>query len=186
MNNFYTGSPDDPILLAIRQWAEGPLRAGFPSANSHALVTSVDAQLKPADAVPKILTMTKQSNVPQPILPKRLPRDGRGLKLLEIHPLEITRQITIQQMALYMKIKVLDCLDKAWSGDKANPNNAIKLAIGHANKITGWTAESVLMAGDHKKRALVLKHWVQVADVWSLPICRLMNSECLRLITFPV
>ena len=135
MNNFYTGSPDDPILLTIRRWAEGPLRSAFPSANSQTLVTSVDALLKPTRAQSKVLTMTKQSNVPQPILPKKLPRDGKGLKLLDVHPLEITRQITVQQMALYMKIKVLDCLDKAWSGDKADPNNAIKLAIGHANKV---------------------------------------------------
>jgi son of sevenless len=135
MNNFYIGSPDDPILLTIKAWAEGPLRVAFPSANSQTLVTSVDAQLKPSHAVPKILTMTKQSNIPQPILPKRLPRDGKGLKLLDVHPLEITRQIAIQQMALYMRIKVLDCLDKAWSGDKADPNNNIKKAIGHANKV---------------------------------------------------
>jgi son of sevenless len=135
MNNFYIGSPDDPILLAIKRWAEGPLRSAFPVANSQTLVTSVDAQMKPANAVPKILTMTKQSNIPPPVLPKRLPRDGKGLKLLDVHPVEITRQITIQQMALYMKIKVVDCLDKAWSGDKASADNNIKKMIHHANKV---------------------------------------------------
>jgi son of sevenless len=135
MNNFYTGSPDDPILLAIKRWAEGPLRSAFPVANSQTLVTSVDAQMKPAYAVPKILTMTKQSNVPPPILPKRLPRDGKGLKLLDVHPVEITRQISIQQMTLYMRIKVVDCLDKAWSGDKASSDNNIKKMIHHANKV---------------------------------------------------
>lgn len=135
MNNFYTGSPDDPILLAIKRWAEGPLRAAFPSANSQTLVTSVDAQMRPSSTVPKVLTMTKQSNVPPPILPKKLPREGKGLKLLDVHPLEITRQITIQQMNLYMKIKVVDCLDKAWSGDTASPDNNIKKMIHHANKV---------------------------------------------------
>ena len=135
MNNFYTGTPDDPILLNIKRWAEGPLRAAFPSANSQTLVMSVEAQLKPANANSKVLTMTKQSNVPPPMLPKKLPRDGKGLKLLDVHPVEITRQITIQQMTLYMKIKVVDCLDKAWSGDKASSDNNIKKMIHHANKV---------------------------------------------------
>ena len=135
MNNFYTGTPDDPILFQIKRWAEGPLRAAFPSANSQTLVTSVEAQMKPTNANSKILTMTKQANVPPPMLPKKLPRDGKGLKLLDVHPVEITRQITIQQMNLYMKIKVVDCLDKAWSGDKASSDNNIKKMIHHANKV---------------------------------------------------
>ena len=79
--------------------------------------------------------MTKQSNVPAPMLPKKLPRDGKGLKILDVHPMEITRQITIQQMGLYGRIKVVDCLDKAWSGDKASADNNIKKMIHHANKV---------------------------------------------------
>jgi len=166
MNNYYTGTPDDPILLAIKRWAEGPLRVDFAVANSQTLVTSVDAQLKPSNALStKVLTMTKQSNVPPPILPKKLPRDGKGLKILDVHPMELTRQITIQQMQLYGKIKVVDCLDKAWSGDRASAENNIKKMIHHANKLTGWAAESILMAGEIKRRVTMLKHWVQVADV---------------------
>jgi len=165
MNNFYTGTPENPILVTIKAWAEGPLRAAFPVANSQSLSASVEAQLKPQNNSSKVLTMTKQSNVPPPMLPKKLPREGKGLKLLDIHPMELTRQITIQQMALYMKIKVADCLDKAWSGDKAPADNNIKKMIHHANKITGWAAESILMAGDIKRRVTMLKHWVQVADV---------------------
>jgi hypothetical protein len=135
MNNFYTGSPDDPILISIKRWAEGPLRSAFPVANSQTLVTSVDAQLKPAHPNSKVLTMTAPANVPAPILPKKLPREGKGLKLLDVHPTEVARQITIQQMSLYGRLKVVDCLDKAWSGDNASKENNIKKMIHHANKV---------------------------------------------------
>ena len=136
MNNFYTGSPKDPILLGLKQWAEGPLRVAFPGvANSQTLVASIEAQLKSASIAPKVLTMTQPSNVPTPIVPKKLPRDGKGLKLLDVSPVEVARQVTIQQMGLYMKIKVIDCLDKAWSGDKASSDNNIKKMIHHANKV---------------------------------------------------
>jgi hypothetical protein len=36
---------------------------------------------------------------------------------------------------LYMRIKVVDCLDKAWSRDKASQENNIKKMIHHANKV---------------------------------------------------
>lgn len=81
-----------------------------------------------------MVTVTRQ-NAPPPVLPKKLPKDGKGLKLLDVHPVEIARQITIQQMGLYMRIKVIDCLDKAWSGDNASPDNNIKRMIYHANKV---------------------------------------------------
>jgi son of sevenless-like protein len=135
MNNYYIGAPNDPILTAIKAWAEGPLRASFALAYAQSLATSVDSQLTPANSNAKIITMTKQSNVPAPILPKKLPREGKGLKLLDVHPMEITRQITIQQMNLYIRIKVVDCLNKAWSGDKASQDNNIKQMIYHANKV---------------------------------------------------
>ena len=38
-------------------------------------------------------------------------------------------------MALYARIKVVDCLDKAWSGDNASKDNNIKKMIHHANKV---------------------------------------------------
>ena len=148
MNNFYTGSPDDPILLSIKRWAEGPLRAAFPVANSQTLVTSVEAQLRPAQPNTKVLTMTAPANVPAPILPKKLPREGRGLKLLDVHPTEIARQITIQQMTLYGRIKVVDCLDKAWSGDNASKDNNIKKMIHHANKVITRSVYGELMVVD--------------------------------------
>ena len=134
MNNFYTGAPDDPILTYIKAWAEGPLRAALPGVTSQTLVTCIEQHLKPMSA-PKVLTMTQRVDVPAPILPKKLPREGRGLKLLDVHPLEVARQITLQQMGLYMRIKVVDCLDKAWSGERASPENNIKKMIHHANKV---------------------------------------------------
>ena len=175
MNNFYTGSPNDPILPAIKEWAMTDLRQALPSANSQTLINCVEAQQTQAQAAQKVVTVTRQ-NAPPPVLPKKLPRDGKGMRLLDVHPVEIARQVTIQQMALYMKIKVIDCLDKAWSGDNASPDNNIKRMIYHANKVqsvqfeanwqlTGWAAESILMAGDIKRRVAMLKHWVQIADV---------------------
>ena len=47
----------------------------------------------------------------------------------------MARQITIQQMSLYGRVKVVDCLDKAWSGDNASKDNNIKKMIHHANKV---------------------------------------------------
>jgi RasGEF domain len=135
MNNFYTGSPMDPILPAIKEWALTDLRQALPSANSQTLINCVEAQQTQAQATQKVVTVTRQ-NAPPPVLPKKLPKDGKGLKLLDVHPVEVARQVTIQQMVLYMNIKVVDCMDKAWSGDNASPDNNIKRMIYHANKVS--------------------------------------------------
>lgn len=124
----------DPILLAIKEWAMTDLRQALPSANSQTLVNSVEAQQTQAQMSQKVFTVTRQ-NAPPPVLPKKLPNDGKELKLLDVHPVEIARQVTIQQMALYKNIRVIDCLDKAWSGDDASLDNNIKRMIYYVNKV---------------------------------------------------
>jgi len=37
------------------------------------------------------------------------------------------------------------------------------------------------MAGDIKKRVVVLKHWVQVADVLPPPLCVEGDADCLEM-----
>lgn len=135
MNNYYTGVTEDPILLEIKRWAKDALTAGAPSQNCQAIIVGVESQMKQISANSKVSIVTIRQNIPIPILPKKLPRDGRGLKLLDIDPEEVARQITIRQMNLYLNIKVVDCLDKGWTRDKASSVNNIKKMIQYDNKV---------------------------------------------------
>ena len=66
---------------------------------------------------------------PPPIFPKNL----KKLKLLEIDPLEMARQLTIMEADLYKKIRPIECLTRSRESaraGKANDNitNIIRLS----------------------------------------------------------
>jgi son of sevenless-like protein len=124
MNNFYTGSPIDLILSVIKEWAMADLRQAHPSVNTLGLINCVLGQQTQTQATHRFVTMRQQNATP-PVLPKILAKDGKGLKLLDVPPVEIARQITLQQMGLYMKIQMIECLGKSWSEVNASPDNNI-------------------------------------------------------------
>jgi son of sevenless-like protein len=48
-----------------------------------------------------------KDQAPQPIIPRNI---NKKLKLLDIDPLEIARQLTIMEYQLFMKIRPMECI----------------------------------------------------------------------------
>ena len=99
---------------------------------------------------------------PEPILP----RNRKRYKLLDIDTLEMARQLTIMDFKLYSAIRPIECLDKAWSSqedDQAADN--IRASIEYCNQVTSWVSDAILSQNDIKKRSVLIKYWVQVAEV---------------------
>ncbi|KAF9931934.1 hypothetical protein FBU30_009229 [Linnemannia zychae] len=108
-----------------------------------------------------VLNLTTQA--PQPITPRNL----KKIKFLELDPLEFARQLTIMEANAYNKIKPVECLAKAWTSE--DPEIAakavnIKKMIETANLYANWLNEIVLMEKDTKKRALIIRQLVAVAE----------------------
>jgi son of sevenless-like protein len=57
----------------------------------------------------KVTVTASQTAPPPPILPKT----SRPLKLLDIEPLELARQLTIMESRLYQDIKPMECLQRS-------------------------------------------------------------------------
>ncbi|KAI8646558.1 ras guanine nucleotide exchange factor domain-containing protein [Parasitella parasitica] len=105
---------------------------------------------------------------PVPILPKNRYR----FKLLDIDSLEMARQLTIMDFRLYSAIRPIECLDKAWSRDEGgNIAVNIRSSIEYCNQITCWVSDVILSQHDIKKRSVLIKYWVQVAEK-----CRVLNN----------
>jgi son of sevenless len=69
---------------------------------------------------------------PSPILPKA---KGR-LKLLDIDPLEMARQLTIMDFDLYKQIRTIDCLNRAKDQKgKSSVSDRISEIIDHTNRV---------------------------------------------------
>jgi son of sevenless-like protein len=109
----------------------------------------------------------QSADIPQPLLPKKM----KKLKLVEINPIEVARQLTLIEYQLYSKIRLDECLNKAWqrkknvdAGERELAPN-IRALIQHSNQLANWVGGMILAKDDLKKRVRVIKHFVEVADV---------------------
>jgi son of sevenless-like protein len=129
------------------------------------LMTSVEQRLSGAGPSIKRLVLTLNQQTPTPILPKNMKR----LKFLDIDPIEFARQLTIIESKLYGKIKPMECLNKTWQKKlqpgEPDPAANIKQLILHSNQLTNWVAQMILNQTDVRRRVVVIKHFVSVADV---------------------
>ena len=97
---------------------------------------------------------------PPPITPK----NAKKLRLTDVEPLELARQLTIMESQLYQRIKPMECLQRAREQKTENMDN-IAVVIQTSNKIADWVADLVLSKEDSRKRANIVKHLISVADV---------------------
>ena len=129
------------------------------------LMASVERRMKGQENNAKGLVPTPSSSIPTPIMPKNM----KKLKFLDIDATEFARQLTIIESRLYGKIKPPEVLNKTWQRklgpDDPDPAPNVKALILHSNQLTNWVAEMILNQSDVKKRVVVIKHFVSVADV---------------------
>ncbi|KAI8218803.1 Cell division control protein 25 [Colletotrichum sp. SAR 10_99] len=135
------------------------------------LMTVLDQRLGGKEAGARRMVQTLNQNTPSPIMPKNM----KKLKFLDIDVTEFARQLTIIESRLYGKIKPTECLNKTWQKKVAEgepePAPNVKALILHSNQMTNWVAEMILAQMDVKKRVIVIKHFVSVADK-----CRSLNN----------
>jgi son of sevenless-like protein len=131
------------------------------------LMIVLEQRLRGQEATAKRLVLTLNQSTPPPIMPKNM----KKLKFLDIDVTEFARQLTIIESRLYGKIKPTECLNKTWQKkvgeNEPEPAPNVKALILHSNQLTNWVAEMILTQQDVKKRVVVIKHFVSVADVGS-------------------
>ncbi|KAK7056677.1 cell division cycle-related protein [Paramarasmius palmivorus] len=149
------------ILDRIKAFAQSQDAVHLPAAKQ--LVVMIDRTKQTGGT--KIIS-TNPAPPPPPIFPKA----NRKLKLLDIEPLELARQLTLLESQLYQKIRPMECLQRAREQKSENMDN-IAFVIQTSNRIADWVAESVLSKDDSRRRAATVKHLISVADR-----CRTLNN----------
>lgn len=134
------------------------------AAAKHLMIQIERAQRQGDNA--KSLINTAMAPPPPPIIPK----SNKKLKLLDIDPLELARQLTLMESQLYQKIKPMECLQRSREQRTENVDN-ITTVIQTSNRIADWVADSILEKEDARRRAQVVKHLISVADR-----CRALNN----------
>lgn len=77
--------------------------------------------------------VTKVTTTSQPP-PAILPKSSRALKLVDVDPLEMARQLTIMESRMFMKIRPMECLSRAKEGQGEDDN--IRKIINMSNKVS--------------------------------------------------
>lgn len=167
-DNYWMESNDEPsqqLMQRVYKFAnETVTSTSTPGAGP--LKTAVEQRLRGHDNSNKRMVLTLNSaSTPTPIVPKNL----KKLKFLDIDALEFARQLTVIESRLYYKIKPTECLNKTWQKkilpDEPDPASNVKALILHSNQLTNWVAQMILTQADVKRRVIVIKHFVSVADV---------------------
>lgn len=162
MENFFM----EPPTAATRDWLTRMKHFARSVMAEHISTTTVltkliEKRIVQGDVPFRRLVLNTTTQPPAPIVPRNL----RKIRLLDLDPLEVARQLTLMESNLYNKIKPTECLDKSWSKpDAAEGAENIKAMILHSNQITAWVAEAILYQTDLKKRVSLIKHFVFIAE----------------------
>lgn len=86
--------------------------------------------------------------------------------MLDLDPLEVARQLTIVEMAIFQKIGPAELMKQEWSrkNSKSVAVN-VRAMTAMSTKITGWIVSTILQESDLKRRAYVLKFFIKVGEV---------------------
>ncbi|KAK1057453.1 cell division cycle-related protein [Friedmanniomyces endolithicus] len=176
-DNYWMEPNDDAsqqLMQRVYTFAKGTVQStSTPGAGP--LLTAVEQRRRGQDASSKRLVLTLNSQAPPPIIPKNM----KKLKFLDIDALEFARQLTIIESKLYGKIRPTECLSKTWQKKilpgEPDPAENVKALILHSNQLTNWVAQMILTQADVKRRVVVIKHFVSIAEK-----CRMLNNfSCL-------
>ncbi|KAI9229311.1 MAG: ras guanine nucleotide exchange factor domain-containing protein [Piptocephalis tieghemiana] len=111
-------------------------------------------------------------NLKQDFPPSIMPKNRKKIKLTEIDPLEIARQLTLMDSQTYRRVRPTEWLGKAWSNaDNATAAPNVKAMIDASNHLTAWLIESVLIEDDIRKRCAIIRHFTTVGEK-----CRSLNN----------
>jgi son of sevenless len=115
---------------------------------------------------PTVLSPTGE--IPRPTMTKTLlvslrKKDFANISVTDFDALELSRQLTIMECNLYCAIQPEEILETGQEGAKSPVN--VRAVSSLSTAITGWVAECILSEPDIKKRTLLVKFFVKVAEV---------------------
>jgi len=87
-----------------------------------------------------------------------------NFEILDVHPKELARQMTLVEFAYYGKIRPSECLNQVWNKDdklKLAPN--MMALIGRFNRTSYWVATQIVQERILEKRTKILKNFIKVA-----------------------
>eukprot|EP01124_Arcella_intermedia_P009174 TRINITY_DN15952_c0_g1_i1.p1 TRINITY_DN15952_c0_g1~~TRINITY_DN15952_c0_g1_i1.p1 ORF type:complete len:1775 (-),score=412.71 TRINITY_DN15952_c0_g1_i1:1327-5910(-) len=156
------------VLLVLREWVRIDygsdfngdilhLYDKFSKSNEHSDFGIALAQL---GKYLKSITIPKNS---KPTPPPIFEPSQKIQTVYDINQLELARQLTLMEAALYVKIKRTEFLQTNWCGPESDKNAANLLAlIAHGNRITAWITTEILKCPNSKSRCDSISYFIHI------------------------
>ncbi|PPQ76387.1 hypothetical protein CVT26_015376 [Gymnopilus dilepis] len=181
VESYWRPGVDDVALPALTTFTRDGLATLFPGPASRILdllnmrkqasdlniSPKADRTRDPGMAINPPTAITPTSEIPRPTMTKTLlaalrKKDFNNITITDFDALELARQLTIMECNLYCAIQPEEILESGQEG--AAPPVNVRAVSTLSTVITGWVAESILNEPDIKKRTLLVKFFVKVAD----------------------
>ena len=174
---------DDPAIPLLVSFLGNTLSLAFPGAAQRILelldirqrsdtIGSVSDRIRDPGMSVNIMPVTN-GEIPRPIMTKTLmvalkKKEWTSISVMDFDTTELARQLTIMECDLYCAIQPEDILETGQQG--AKPPLNVKAVTSLSTAITGWVAECILSETDIKKRSLIIKFFIKLADVCISPV----------------
>ncbi|KAF7512384.1 hypothetical protein GJ744_001319 [Endocarpon pusillum] len=200
---------DDIALPFILHFARNMLTEVLPTAGKRLVelaekVTDIHGPLVPrlVSSIGKTNTSIAQyvnpeTPVPAPIISKSQllalkawKTGGPNVSILDFDPLELARQITIKESSIFCSILPEELLATEWMKRSGSLAVNVRAMSTLSTDLANLVADSILQLEEPKKRAVLIKQWVKIAnkcvelknyDSLMAMICALNSSTILRL-----
>jgi hypothetical protein len=200
---------DDVALPFILDFARHILKPVLPTAGKRLEELAEKVGIIHGPLVPRLVSSMGKTNtqsspyvnpdtpLPPPIISKSQlaalrtwKMGGASVNILDFDPLELARQITLKVGSIFCSILPEELLATEWMKRSGSLAVNVRAMSTLSTDLANLVADSILQLEEPKKRAVVIKHWVKIAnkclqlnnyDSLMAIICSLNSSTVLRL-----
>ncbi|KAI9042584.1 guanine nucleotide exchange factor [Aspergillus affinis] len=174
---------DDTALDYIINFANTTLMHNLPSAGKRLVELTDKVSKVHGPVVPRLMSSMGKTNtatahyvhpdtpLPAPILNKketnllRQWKNGEAnITILDFDPMELARQFTIKESRIFCAILPEELLATEWMKKSASLAVNVRAMSTLSTDLAHLVADSILQLEEPKKRAVIIKHWVKIAN----------------------
>lgn len=182
VESYWRPAVDDPALPALTTFTSEGLAILFPApaqrildllnmrsqSDEPSISPKGDRSRDPGMSINPPTSVIPNSEIPRPSMTKNLlvalrKKEFSSINVTDFDALELARQLTIMECNLYCAIQPAEILETGQEGATSPVN--VRAVSSLSTAITGWVAESILSEPDIKKRTLLIKFFIKVAEV---------------------
>ena len=174
---------DTMALDFVTEFANTTLMQNLPSAGKRLADLAEKVSMVHGPIVPRLVSSMGKTNtataqyihpdtpLPPPILGKKENnllkhwKNGEAsLSIMDFDPMELARQFTVKESRIFCSILPEELLDTEWMKKSGSLAVNVRAMSTLSTDLAHLVSDSILQLEEPKKRAVVIKHWIKIAN----------------------